>query len=198
MTHRSYTLNYNILFPFCETDYTYFEPFALYDTFAPMNYTIRPAEETDAQSILGLINDLAVFEKAADQMVLSLDELKRDGFGSHPLFHCFVAESATTNEIVGIALTYLRYSTWKGKALHLEDLIVKDSFRGLGIGSALLDHVIAYGASLGVRRIGWEVLDWNTSAIALYESKGAKVLRNWYVVQLDEEGISFNSRKDDQ
>jgi len=186
------------LFPFCETDYTYFEPFALYDTFAPMNYTIRPAEETDAQSILGLINDLAVFEKAADQMVLSLDELKRDGFGSHPLFHCFVAESATTNEIVGIALTYLRYSTWKGKALHLEDLIVKDSFRGLGIGSALLDHVIAYGASLGVRRIGWEVLDWNTSAIALYESKGAKVLRNWYVVQLDEEGISFNSRKDDQ
>jgi ribosomal protein S18 acetylase RimI-like enzyme len=121
-----------------------------------MEYAIRPATEADSASILALIKDLAVFEKAADEMVLSLDELKRDGFGPHPLFHCFVAETLSSKEVVGIALTYLRYSTWKGKALHLEDLIVKDAFRGMGIGSALLDHVIAYGASLNVRRIGWE------------------------------------------
>lgn len=163
-----------------------------------MEYAIRSATEADSASILALIKDLAVFEKAADEMVLSLDELKRDGFGPHPLFHCFVAETLSSKEVVGIALTYLRYSTWKGKALHLEDLIVKDAFRGMGIGSALLDHVIAYGASLNVRRIGWEVLDWNTSAIALYESKGAQVLRNWYVVQLDEQGIAFNVKKDDK
>lgn len=162
-----------------------------------MEYTIRPATEADAPAILGLIQDLAVFERAADEMVVSLDELTRDGFGPNPLFHCFVAETTAEKQVVGIALTYLRYSTWKGKALHLEDLIVKDAFRGKGIGSALLDHVIAYGASLKVRRIGWEVLDWNTSAIALYESKGAKVLRNWYVVQLDEAGIAFNIKLDD-
>lgn len=166
-----------------------------YDTFAPMEYTIRPAELSDAPKIIELINDLAVFEKAADEMVLTLEELVEDGFGPYPLFHCFVAEMKSNAEVVGIALTYLRYSTWKGKALHLEDLIVKDSHRGQGIGSALLDHVIHYGASLGVRRIGWEVLDWNTSAIALYESKGAKVLKEWYVVQLDEKGIAFNTAK---
>ena len=158
-----------------------------------MEYTIRPAEITDGPKIIELIKDLAVFEKAADEMVLTLEELIEDGFGSNPLFHCFVAEMKSTEEVVGIALTYLRYSTWKGKALHLEDLIVKDAFRGQGIGSALLDHIIHYGASLGVRRIGWEVLDWNTSAIALYESKGAKVLKEWYVVQLDEKGIAFNT-----
>jgi hypothetical protein len=93
-----------------------------------MEYTIRPAERPDAPKIIELINDLAVFEKAADEMVLTLEELKvEDGFGPNPLFHCFVAETLSSKEVVGIALTYLRYSTWKGKALHLEDLIVKDS-----------------------------------------------------------------------
>lgn len=153
-----------------------------------MAFVIRDAQRSDVSAIHSLIKELAVFEQAADQMVLSLEELENDGFGTtNPLYHCFVAEDTQRKRVVGIALTYIRYSTWKGKALHLEDLIVEVEERGKGVGSALLDHVINYGKSLKVRRIGWEVLDWNTNAIALYESKGAKVLKNWYVVQLDNE-----------
>jgi GNAT superfamily N-acetyltransferase len=91
--------------------------------------------------------------------------------------------------IVGIALVYPRYSTWKGVALHLEDLIVTQSLRGSGIGSALLKQVVDYAKELGVKRVSWDVLDWNEPAISFYEAKGAKVLRDWDVVQLDEQGI---------
>ncbi len=153
-----------------------------------MGFIIRDALRSDVSDIHRLIKELAVFEKAENEMVLSIEEVTNDGFGDQPLFHCFVAEDSETQKVVGIALTYLRYSTWKGKALHLEDLIVEVEHRGNGIGSALLDHVISYGKSMKVRRIGWEVLDWNTNAIALYESKGAKVLKNWYVVQLENNG----------
>jgi ribosomal protein S18 acetylase RimI-like enzyme len=153
-----------------------------------MSFIIRDAVRSDVTDIHRLIKELAVFEEAENEMVLSLDEVANDGFGDQPLYNCFVAEDSETHKVVGIALTYLRYSTWKGKALHLEDLIVEVEHRGKGIGSALLDHVISYGKSIKVRRIGWEVLDWNTNAIALYESKGAKVLKNWYVVQLENNG----------
>ena len=84
---------------------------------------------------------------------------------------------------------YTRFSTWKGTVLHLEDLIVSEQMRGSGLGTALLDEVVKYGNKLGVKRISWEVLDWNESAISFYENKGANVLRDWDVVQLDEEGI---------
>jgi len=153
-----------------------------------MGFIIRDAVRSDVTDIHRLIKELAVFEQAENEMVLSLEEVANDGFGDQPSYHCFVAEDSETQKVVGIALTYLRYSTWKGKALHLEDLIVEVEHRGKGIVSALLDHVISYGKSIKVRRIGWEVLDWNTNAIALYESKGAKVLKNWYVVQLENNG----------
>jgi ribosomal protein S18 acetylase RimI-like enzyme len=83
----------------------------------------------------------------------------------------------------------MRYSTWKGVVLHLEDLVVNPKMRGLGIGNALLDEVVKYGHHLGVKRISWEVLDWNERAITFYEKKGAKILKDWKVVQLDERGI---------
>lgn len=153
-----------------------------------MGFIIRDAVRSDVADIHRLIKELAVFEEAENEMVLSLEEVAKDGFGDQPLYHCFVAVDSETHKVIGIALTYLRYSTWKGKALHLEDLIVEVEHRGKGIGSALLDHVISYGKSIKVRRIGWEVLDWNKNAIALYESKGAKVLKNWYVVQLENNG----------
>ena len=96
----------------------------------------------------------------------------------------------TTNDtIAGMALLYPRYSTWKGSILHLEDLIVAEAFRGSGLGTALLDEVVKYGAKLGVKRISWEVLDWNDPAIDFYEKKGARVMRDWDVVHLDEKGI---------
>ena len=152
-----------------------------------MNYKIREARATDMRQVLGLINELAIFEKEAHAVEVTVDDLIRDGFGDKKLFNCFVAES--DEELVGMALVYPRYSTWKGAIIHLEDLIVTDRMRGFGLGTALLNEVVKYGASLGVKRINWEVIDWNEPAIKLYESKGAKIMRDWDVVQLDEVGI---------
>ncbi len=134
-----------------------------------------------------LIEELAVFEKEPEAVEVTVKDLEQDGFGAHPAFHCFVAE--VDSKIEGIALIYNRYSTWKGKIIHLEDLIVSKAMRGKGLGTALLDEVIKYGHQLGVKRINWEVIDWNEPAIALYEKKGARVLRDWDVVHLDETGI---------
>lgn len=152
-----------------------------------MNYHIRKAKPTDLQHILDLIVELAVFEKEPDAVEVTVDELISSGFGAHPDFTCFVAEGNT--KIVGIALVYTRFSTWKGRVLHLEDLIVSEVMRGQGIGSALLDQVVRFADELKVKRISWEVLDWNTPAIEFYEAKGADVKRDWDVVHLNEKGI---------
>lgn len=152
-----------------------------------MEYLIREAEEKDMAQVLDLIKELAVFENEGDAVEVTVQDLVDHGFGNTKLFHCFVAE--TEKGIMGIALIFHRYSTWKGPIIHLEDLIVSEKARGYGLGSALLHKVVEYGHKLGVRRINWEVLDWNEPAITFYESKGAKVMRDWDVVQLDEQGI---------
>jgi GNAT superfamily N-acetyltransferase len=150
---------------------------------------IRKANPKDMKGVLALIQELADFEKEPDAVVITEEDLVRDGFGSNPLFHVFVAEVAS--EIVGIALYYYRYSTWKGKTIHLEDLVVKNSMRGTGLGFALYSEIIKQGKKDGVRRIEWAVLDWNTPAIAFYENSGAKVFDDWRVAQMDEEGINY-------
>jgi len=152
-----------------------------------MKFTIRDAKINDMQRVHDLIKTLASFEKEPDAVEVTVEELKQDGFGPHPAFHCFVAEVGS--KIEGIAIIYNRYSTWKGKIIHLEDLIVSQSMRGTGLGTALLDTVVKYGFDLGVKRINWEVIDWNENAITFYEKKGAKVLRDWDVVWLDEMAI---------
>ncbi|MEX0272876.1 MAG: N-acetyltransferase family protein [Flavobacteriaceae bacterium] len=152
-----------------------------------MEILIRDAEANDMASVLHLIQELADFEKEGHAVEVTEADLMRDGYGSSPLFHCFVAESE--NEIVGAALVYPRYSTWKGPVIHLEDLIITKRMRGHGLGTALLDCVVQYASKKGVKRICWEVLDWNEPAIKFYEAKGAKVMRDWDVVQLDEKGI---------
>ncbi|RIV73169.1 GNAT family N-acetyltransferase [Flagellimonas aequoris] len=152
-----------------------------------MEFAIRDARPEDMERVLALIQQLADFEKEPDAVEVTKDDLVKHGFGEQRMFHCFVAE--TDEGISGIALVYPRYSTWKGPAIHLEDLIVSENMRGSGLGTALLDEVVRYGHSLGVKRICWEVLDWNEPAIEFYEKKGANVLRDWDVVQLDENGI---------
>lgn len=152
-----------------------------------MSFSIRKAKKEDMSAVFQLIKDLAVFEKEPDAVEITVNDLERDGFGDTPQFECFVGEINHTIE--GIALFYHRYSTWKGRALHLEDLIVREDKRGLGLGTALLDEVVKYGRELGVKRINWEVLDWNEPAIIFYEKKGAKVMRDWDVVQLNEDGM---------
>jgi len=152
-----------------------------------MEYTIRAAQPADMEQVFQLIQELANFEKEPDAVEISKADLVKHGFGEEKMFHCFVAD--TQDGIAGIALVYSRYSTWKGPVIHLEDLIVSEKMRGSGLGTALLDEVVKYGHSLGVKRICWEVLDWNEPAIEFYEKKGAHVLRDWDVVQLDEKGI---------
>jgi len=155
--------------------------------FIHMNFTIRNATKNDMPAVLDLIKELAIFEEEPDAVEVTTESLVSDGFGNQPAFKCFVAE--VDDKVVGAAVVYNRFSTWKGKILHLEDLIVNQNMRGNGIGSALLDEVVKHGHSLGVKRINWEVISWNEGAIKLYERKGAKVLRDWNVVHLDENGI---------
>ncbi|MCX6172944.1 MAG: GNAT family N-acetyltransferase [Flavobacterium sp.] len=149
---------------------------------------IRKGEKKDIKAVLKLIQELATFEKEPDAVEVTITDLERDGFGKNPLFYTFVAE--VNDEIVGIALYYYRYSTWKGKTIHLEDLIVKEKMRGSGIGFALYSEIIAQGKRDNVRRIEWAVLDWNTPAIDFYKKSGAKVLDDWRVAQMDENGIN--------
>ena len=148
---------------------------------------IRKATRNDMPSVLELIQELATFEKEPDAVVVTVDDLVRDGFSENPLFQCFVAE--VDGEIIGMALYYYRYSTWKGKTIHLEDLIVKENKRGTGAGFALYKEIIKQGKAENVLRIEWNVLDWNTPAIDFYEKSGAKVLSEWRVVHMDDKGI---------
>ena len=154
---------------------------------------IRKGNQEDMNAVLELIQELATFENEPEAVVVTVNDLIHDGFGTNPLFHVLVAEvedeSTNDKQIVGIALYYYRYSTWKGKTIHLEDLVVKESMRGTGLGSALYSAIIKQGKIDGVRRIEWNVLDWNTPAITFYENSGAKVLDDWSVVQMDQNGI---------
>ncbi|WP_047548395.1 GNAT family N-acetyltransferase [Psychroserpens sp. Hel_I_66] len=152
-----------------------------------MSFQIRKATQKDMPRVLELINELAIFEKEPDAVEITVDDLITGAFQDPKQFDCFVAECESNVE--GIALVYHRFSTWKGNILHLEDLIVSQNKRGSGLGTALLDAVVTYGDSLKVKRISWEVIDWNEPAIAFYEKKGAHVMRDWDVVQLDEKGI---------
>jgi len=141
----------------------------------------------DMPIVLELIKELALFEKEPDAVAVTVEDLILDGFGEHPMFHTFVAE--INHQIIGVALYYYRYSTWKGKTIHLEDLIVRENHRGTGAGFALYSEIIAQGKRDYVRRIEWNVLDWNTPAIEFYKKTGAKILEDWQVVQMDENGI---------
>ena len=152
-----------------------------------MKYNIRKAIIEDMGQVLDLINELAIFEKEPNVVEVTEEDLKKKGFGNNPEFDCFIAE--VDQKLIGIALIYTRFSTWKGTVLHLEDLIISENMRGCGVGTALLDQVILNGAEMGVKRICWEVIDWNNTAINFYESKGARVIRDWNIVQLDANGI---------
>ena len=149
---------------------------------------IRKGEKKDMKAVLDLIQDLANFEREPDAVEVTVADLERDGFGEDPLFYTFIAE--VNDKIVGIALYYYRYSTWKGKTIHLEDLIVKEDMRGAGVGFALYSKIIEQGKIDQVRRIEWAVLDWNVPAIEFYKKSGAKVLEEWRVAQIDENGIN--------
>jgi GNAT superfamily N-acetyltransferase len=152
-----------------------------------MNFTLRLAEKKDMESVLNLITELAVFEKEPDAVEITVDDLVRDGFSNPPKFRVYVAEQE--NKIIGIALFYERFSTWKGKTLHLEDLIVTRSKQKIGAGKALYTAVLKYAYDHNFNRVAWEVIDWNSNAIDFYKSTGATYLNNWSVVQMNKENL---------
>lgn len=149
-----------------------------------MNIEICKAEKKHMPQVLELIKELAVFEKEPDAVKITSETLLKEGLGKDPLFTCFVAE--VDNAVVGIALTYFVFSTWRGRTLHLEDLIVTQRMRGKGIGMALYKRVMQFGKDSGVAQVKWIVLDWNTPAIDFYEKTGAVFYKNWYIAAMND------------
>jgi GNAT superfamily N-acetyltransferase len=138
---------------------------------------IRAAIPSDIPALLDLINELAVFEKAPKEVTNTAEMMEKDGFGAHKIYDAFIAEIDT--KIIGMAITYYRYSTWKGKRLYLEDLIVTEKSRGLGAGLLLFNHCKAFGKENGCNGMNWQVLDWNEPALAFYKSLGAHLDGEW-------------------
>lgn len=147
-----------------------------------MDIVIRIATKKDMPAVFRLINELAIFEKEPNAVEITTEDLIADGFGEKSQFKVFLAE--VHKEVVGMALFYPRYSTWQGKALHLEDLIVSQEYRGKGIGKALYTKVIAYAHENGINRLEWEVLDWNKGAIDFYLASGAIMHDDWNMCQM--------------
>lgn len=152
-----------------------------------MSFIIRQGTKNDAQAILDLIIELAVFEKEPDAVAITVDDILNDGFSASPKFKTFIAEKE--NKVIGMALFYERYSTWKGKAIHLEDLMVTQSERGIGAGKALYAAIMKYANDNNFKRVAWEVLDWNTNAIDFYKKTGATVFDEWRVCQMNTQQI---------
>ncbi|WP_322969095.1 GNAT family N-acetyltransferase [Faecalibacter sp. LW9] len=147
------------------------------------NVVIRAARKEDCPRILELIKELALYEKAPDEVTVTLEEMEACGFGEKPVWGSLVAE--VNGEILGIALYYDRYSTWKGRRLYLEDLIVTESARGLGLGKKLLDELIVYAKENKYHGMVWQVLDWNEPAINFYKKYNAEFDGEWVNVSLN-------------
>ena len=150
--------------------------------------TIRKALKEDMVAVHALITELAVYEKEPNAVLISAEELKQHGFSEH-LFDCFVAEHETSG-IVGMALFYSRYSTWKGPTLHLEDLYVKQEFRKGGLGKELFDTVVSEAVKQNVGRMEWTVLEWNEPALNFYKKYNATLDPEWHLGTLTREQLN--------
>jgi GNAT superfamily N-acetyltransferase len=153
-----------------------------------MNIKIRTATEEDFSAILLLIKELAAFERAADKVTNTVEQMRTE----KNLFRCFVAETES-GEIVAIALYFFAYYTWVGKSLYLEDIYVKEEYRMHKIGSALLKKIFEEAKAEDCKRVRWQVLNWNQTAIKMYEKSGAQIDDEWLNCNFDADGIkSFN------
>lgn len=148
------------------------------------NIVLRRGVEADLPQVLSLIQELAVYERAPDAVTNTLAAMQRDGFGPAPIFSFFVLENAAA-EIIGLALFYTAYSTWKGRMLYLEDLVVTEAARRGGFGRLLFDAVVAEARATGAVRLKWQVLDWNEPAIGFYRKLGAIIETEWLNGNLD-------------
>lgn len=148
---------------------------------------LREAVREDCEIVLDLIRELAVFEKAENEVELTVNQLEEDAFGANPIVEIRVAE--VDGEIVGASLIYEKYSTWKGRSVHLEDLIVRESHRGMGIGTLLFNQIVNLSKERGYGRMEWQVLDWNKPAITFYEKYNTTFLYDWLDCRLTSDDI---------
>ena len=148
-----------------------------------MSIQIRQATREDVPAIFALVQDLAAFEKAADKVETSVERYLEDGFGENPVFRCLVADHPEDG-VVGIALHYFGYSTWKGKLLYLDDLVIQENYRRQGIGRRLIDELVRVGLEENAHMMKWQVLDWNEPAIKMYESLGGIFDGEWIDVKI--------------
>lgn len=148
--------------------------------------SIREGTKQDLPAVLELIKELAAYERAPHEVTNTVARMEADGFGPHPLYGLFVAEVA--GRIVGISIYYYRYSTWKGKRLYLEDIIVTESVRGRGIGKALFDRTMEKMMEEGCTGMMWQVLEWNEAAMAFYKQYNPRIDGEWvnFSVEADE------------
>lgn len=149
-----------------------------------MSIIIRRAVKEDCQRLLELIKELALYEKAPQEVTVTAEHFEESGFGSNPVWWAFVAEvpppeGEGPGEVLGFALYYIRYSTWKGQAMYLEDILVTEAARGKGIGKLLLDRLIVEAKEKGFKRIVWQVLEWNEPAINFYKKYNADFDAEW-------------------
>ncbi len=156
-----------------------------------MEIKVRKGYKEDLPAVLSLVKELAAYEKAPDDVVVTLDDMERDGFGDNSIFKFYVAE--IDGVIAGMALYYVKYSTWKGRCIFLEDIIVREQYRRYKLGQKLFNEIIKAAKKMKARRIEWQVLDWNTPAIKFYEKYDAQFLKEWVNCRLTEEQINnFN------
>lgn len=149
-------------------------------------YSLREGKIEDLPGVLELIKELALYEKAPEQVTNNLDLMKEDGFGPNPVYGFYVCEKNSTSEIIGIAVYYYRYSTWKGKRLYLEDIVVTESERGHGAGKLLFDQVMEKSLEAKCTGMMWQVLDWNEPAINFYKKYGATLEAGWLNAHLQD------------
>jgi len=153
-----------------------------------MDINIRVAKREDCVRLLELVHELAVYEKAPDEVSVTLYEFEDAGFGTKPVWKAFVAE--TDGVVQGFGLYYVRYSTWKGCRLYLEDLLVTEHMRGKGLGKLLFDRLIVEAVENGFNGMSWQVLDWNEPAINFYKKYNAPLDGGWLNVSLSKEQLS--------
>ena len=149
---------------------------------------IRKGKKSDLPSILNLIKELAHYERALDKVLITLNDLEKDGFGKHPLFWVLVAENE--NKIVGMAFYYIRYSTWSGKMFYLEDFVVKKGFRRMGVGSLLFEECIRVARKINANGMVWQVLNWNKSAMNFYQKYNSELKNDWVNGKLNKEQLN--------